>query len=186
MTTFLCLVLIIFYLISAATSATLTVNWSLGTDYTPLATGKTFAVGDTIVFSYSAGHTVDEVSENDYKSCTLGNSITSDSSGTTTIDLKTTGPRYFICGIPGHCSAGMKLAVTVSSASSTNVGGGTTTPTPFTGGGGATTTPTPFTGGGGYVPTTTQAIPCGGWAVSSPLWALIVTWAVLFYALALS
>ncbi|KAL0695163.1 hypothetical protein Bca4012_062343 [Brassica carinata] len=139
------------------------------------------------VLHYSTGHTVDEVSENDYKSCTLGNSITSDSSGTTTIDLKTTGPRYFICGIPGHCSSGMKLSVTVAAASSTNVGGGTTTPspTPFTGGG-STTTPTPFTGGGGYVPTTTQSIPCGGWAVSSPLWALIVTWAALFYALDLS
>ncbi|KAL0814156.1 hypothetical protein Bca101_070599 [Brassica carinata] len=162
---------------TSATSATLTVNWSLGTDYTLLATGNTFSVGDTIVFSYSAGHTVDEVSENDYKSCTLGNSIISDSSGTTTIDLKTTGPRYFICGIPGHCSTGMKLAVTVASAPSTNLGGGTTTPTPFTGGS-STTTPTPLTGGGGYVPTTTQAIPCGCWAVSSPVWTMIVTWAV--------
>ncbi|CAL9215929.1 unnamed protein product [Arabidopsis halleri] len=100
-----CLVLIFFSMVAPASSATLTVNWSLGTDYTPLATGKTFAVGDTIVFNYGAGHTVDEVSENGYKSCTLGNSITSDSSGTTTIALTTTGPRYFICGIPGHCAA---------------------------------------------------------------------------------
>lgn len=79
----------------------------------------------------------------------------------------------------------MKLAVNVASDSSTNVGGGTTTPTPFIGGG-STTTPTPLTGGGGYVSTTTQAIPCGGWAVSSPLWAMIVTWTILFYALDLS
>jgi len=126
------------------------------------------------VFNYGAGHTVDEVSENDYKSCTLGNSITSDSSGTTTIALTTTGPRYFICGIPGHCAAGMKLAVTVASNSSNGVAGGTTTPTPFTG------------GGGGYNPTTTQAIPCAAWAVSCPLRALVATWAVVFYALALS
>ncbi|KFK44343.1 hypothetical protein AALP_AA1G245500 [Arabis alpina] len=136
-------------MVAAASSATLTVNWSLGTDYTPLATGKTFAVGDTIVFNYGAGHTVEEVSENDYKSCTLGNSITSDSSGTTTIALKTTGPRYFICGIPGHCAGGMKLAVTVASGSSNGVVGGTTTPIPFT-------------GGGSYIPTTTQAIPYDG------------------------
>ncbi|WZY76703.1 hypothetical protein YC2023_023087 [Brassica napus] len=33
-----------------------------------------------IVFNFGAGHTVDEVSESDYKSCTLGNSISSDSS----------------------------------------------------------------------------------------------------------
>lgn len=43
-----CLVLIFFYMVAAVSSATLTVNWSLGTNYTPLATGKTFAVGDTI------------------------------------------------------------------------------------------------------------------------------------------
>lgn len=52
MSTFLCLVLILFCLISAATSATLTVNWSLGTDYTLLATGNTFSVGDTIGDSF--------------------------------------------------------------------------------------------------------------------------------------
>ncbi|KAL1225811.1 Blue copper protein [Cardamine amara subsp. amara] len=177
------LVLIFFYMVAPASSATLTVNWSLGTDYTPLSTGKTFAVDDTIVFNYGAGHTVDEVSENDYKSCTLGNSIASDSSGTTTIALKTTGPRYFICGIPGHCVAGMKLAITVETSSSNSVGGGTTTtPTPFTGGGGTTTTtPTPLiTGAGGYIPTTTQAIPCAAWAVSSPLGPLVATWALVF------
>ncbi|ESQ34548.1 hypothetical protein EUTSA_v10009689mg [Eutrema salsugineum] len=168
-----CLVLIFFYMVTAVSSATLTVNWSLGTDYTPLTTGKTVSVGDTIVFSYGAGHTVDEVSENDYKGCSLGNSITSDSSGTTTIALNTTGPRYFICGIPGHCAAGMKLAVTVASASSNGVGGGTTTPTPFT-------------GGAGYIPTTTQAIPCAAWALSFPLEALVVNWAIIFYASALS
>lgn len=125
------------------------------------------------MFSYGAGHTVDEVSENDYKSCTLGNSITSDSSGTTTISLKTTGPRYFICGIPGHCAAGMKLAVTVASTSSNSVGGGTTAPSPFN-------------GGAGYIPTTTQAIPCGAWAVSSPLGASVASWAVVLYVMALS
>lgn len=43
-----CLVPIFFSMVLPASSATLTVNWSLGTDYTPLATGRTFAVGDTI------------------------------------------------------------------------------------------------------------------------------------------
>jgi len=42
-----CLVLI-FSMVAQASSASLTVNWSLGTDYTPLTTGKTFSVGDTI------------------------------------------------------------------------------------------------------------------------------------------
>lgn len=66
-----------------------------------------------IAFTYGGLHTVDEVSESDYKSCTTGNSISSDSSGATTITLKTAGKHYFICATPGHCSQGMKLAVTV-------------------------------------------------------------------------
>jgi len=39
------------------------------------------------VFNYGAGHTVDEVKESDYKSCSAGNSISTDSSGATTIAL---------------------------------------------------------------------------------------------------
>ncbi|EPS60310.1 hypothetical protein M569_14493, partial [Genlisea aurea] len=90
-------------------------GWSIGTDYSTWTKGKPFAVGDTLAFSYAGGgHTVDEVSARDYKSCTTGNSITSDSSGDTTIALNTAGTHYFICGVPGHCSAGMKLAVTVA------------------------------------------------------------------------
>lgn len=66
-----------------------------------------------IVFNYGAGHTVDEVKESDYKSCTTGNSLSTDSSGTTTITLKTAGTHYFICAAPAHCDGGMKLAVKV-------------------------------------------------------------------------
>ncbi|XP_054799465.1 blue copper protein-like [Prosopis cineraria] len=88
-------------------------GWMIGADYGTWASGKTFQVGDSLVFNYGAGHTVDEVKESDYKSCTTGNSLTSDSSGATTITLKTAGSHYFICAIPGHCSGGMKLAVDV-------------------------------------------------------------------------
>ncbi|RID74937.1 hypothetical protein BRARA_B02012 [Brassica rapa] len=62
-----------------------------------------------IVFNFGAGHTVDEVSESDYKSCTLGNSISSD-----------TDSHYFICAIPGHCAGRMKLSVNVGSAASSD------------------------------------------------------------------
>lgn len=75
------------------------------------------------VFNYGAGHTVDEVKESDYKSCKTGNSISTDSSGATTIPLKKSGTHYFICAVPGHCIGGMKLSVKVvskpSSSSST-------------------------------------------------------------------
>uniref|UniRef100_A0A0V0H2Y1 Putative blue copper protein-like n=1 Tax=Solanum chacoense TaxID=4108 RepID=A0A0V0H2Y1_SOLCH len=109
-------------------------GWGLGVDYTTWASGTTLNVGDSLAFNYPSGHTVDEVSSSDYASCTTGNSITSDSSGATTIPLKTAGTHYFICGVMGHCSGGMKLAVTVAAAGGS--GGGSTTPSPDT------TTPT--------------------------------------------
>ncbi|TKY56287.1 Blue copper protein [Spatholobus suberectus] len=90
-----------------------TSGWTIGADYSTWASSLNFKVGDGLVFNYGAGHTVDEVKESDYKSCTTGNSLSTDSSGATTIALKTAGTHYFICAVPGHCKGGMKLAVTV-------------------------------------------------------------------------
>ncbi|KAJ6337588.1 hypothetical protein OIU76_007296 [Salix suchowensis] len=84
-------------------------GWAIGMDYSTWTSGKTFSVGDSLVFNYAGGHTVDEVSASDYSTCTTGNAITSDSSGATTVALKTAGTHYFICGVPGHCGGGMKL-----------------------------------------------------------------------------
>ncbi|XP_009373387.1 blue copper protein [Pyrus x bretschneideri] len=92
-------------------------GWASGVDYTTWTSGKTFKVGDSLVFNYGSGHTVDEVTASDYKTCTLGNSITSDSSGATTITLKTAGTHNYICATIGHCGMGMKLSVTVGSGS---------------------------------------------------------------------
>ncbi|XP_038886618.1 blue copper protein-like [Benincasa hispida] len=93
-----------------------TAGWSTGVDYNSWTSGKTFVVGDILMFNYGGGHTVDEVSGSDYNSCTAGNSISSDSSGATAITLKKPGTHYFICGALGHCSNGMKLAVTAADA----------------------------------------------------------------------
>ncbi|XP_050229076.1 blue copper protein-like [Mercurialis annua] len=93
-------------------------GWALGLDYTTWTSGKTFAVGDNLVFNYGGGHTVDEVSPSDYSTCTIGNAISSDSTGSTTIALKTAGTHCFICGVMGHCGTGMKLSVTVKAAGS--------------------------------------------------------------------
>ncbi|KAG5052578.1 hypothetical protein AAZX31_02G195700 [Glycine max] len=90
-----------------------TSGWALGVDYSTWASGLKFKVGDSLVFNYGTGHTVDEVKESDYKSCTMGNSLSTDSSGATTITLKTAGTHYFMCAAPGHCDGGMKLAVKV-------------------------------------------------------------------------
>uniref|UniRef100_A0A1J3J7F6 Blue copper protein n=1 Tax=Noccaea caerulescens TaxID=107243 RepID=A0A1J3J7F6_NOCCA len=171
------LAIIFFTVVAPASSATQSVEWSLGKDYSSLATGKPFAVGDTIVFNYGAGHTVDEVSESDYKSCTLGNAISSDSSGTTSIALKTAGSHYFICGIPGHCDGGMKLSVKVGAAAASGSGGGGTAAknTPVEGG------KTPPSEGGKAAPSASAA------AVLKPFEALVVTCVVaLLCGLALS
>ncbi|CAI0447889.1 unnamed protein product [Linum tenue] len=120
-----------------------TSGWAIGADYTTWTAGKSFKVGDSLVFNYPGGHTVDEVSASDYKTCTVGNALNSDNSGATTVPLKTAGTHYFICGVVGHCGGGMKLAVTVAAAAA----GGSATPTtsPASGGGADTTTTSPAT-----------------------------------------
>ncbi|KAJ3676931.1 hypothetical protein LUZ60_002655 [Juncus effusus] len=94
-------------------------GWTTGVDYTKWTSDKTFAVGDNLVFNYaSVAHTVTEVSQSDYSSCSANNAISNSNSNPTTITLNSAGTHYFICGVPGHCSAGMKLAVKVESPSS--------------------------------------------------------------------
>ncbi|KAI3511028.1 hypothetical protein L1887_18169 [Cichorium endivia] len=96
-------------------------SWALSVDYSAWTSDKTFLVGDTLVFNYDSSHTVDEVSKSDYTTCTIGNPIASYESGNTTVTLKNTGSHYFICGIVGHCSAGMKLTVDVTGADSSSM-----------------------------------------------------------------
>uniref|UniRef100_A0A0E0KTG6 Phytocyanin domain-containing protein n=1 Tax=Oryza punctata TaxID=4537 RepID=A0A0E0KTG6_ORYPU len=93
-------------------------GWTTGVDYTAWAKGKTFNIGDTLLFQYtSAGHSVVEVSEADHSSCSAANPLRSYKDGTTIVTLTRPGTRYFICGSTGHCGAGMKLTVTVASLS---------------------------------------------------------------------
>ncbi|CAD6250056.1 unnamed protein product [Miscanthus lutarioriparius] len=94
-------------------------GWTSGVDYTTWPSGKTFAVGDNLVFQYSMLHTVAEVSSADYSACSASNSIQSYSDQNTKIALTAPGTRYFICGTPGHCGNGMKLAVTVAAVAAT-------------------------------------------------------------------
>ncbi|KAG5612696.1 hypothetical protein H5410_023977 [Solanum commersonii] len=142
-------------------------GWGLGVDYTSWASGTTLNVGDSLAFNYPSGHTVDEVSSSDYASCTTGNSITSDSSGATTIPLKTAGTHYFICSVMGHCGGGMKLAVTVAAAGGS--GGGSTTPSPDT------TTPTSGT------TTPTTAHPSAS-VILSPFIPLLISGVVAIFS----
>lgn len=112
------------------------------------------------VFNYASGvHTVTEVSSSDYDSCSSSNAISSDSNGPTTVQLKTAGTRYYICAIPGHCSGGMKLAITVGASAS---GSPTTPSTPSTS---TTPTGTHYSGAGGGLAPASAAVALAGLAV---------------------
>ncbi|GMI77244.1 hypothetical protein like AT1G72230 [Hibiscus trionum] len=162
----LLLVLCMVFVPSLATVYTVgdTSGWATGVDYSSWTKGKTFKVGDSLVFNYPTSHTVDEVSSSDYNTCTVGNSITTDNTGATTVALKTAGTHYFICGVFGHCGNGMKLAVKVESGSPSSSTDKPTTTTPST-----TTTST----------TKAPVDSSSSWSVS-PFMAVVVTWVALF------
>ncbi|GMI90981.1 hypothetical protein HRI_002767400 [Hibiscus trionum] len=162
-------------------------GWTTGVDYSTWASGKTFKVGDSLVFNYPTSHTVDEVSSSDYSSCTVGNAITTDNSGATTVALKKAGTHYFICGVVGHCGNGMKLAVKVESGSaptpapapsksksksSSKSPSSSSASSPTSSDTTSTTTPSTTT-------TTTKAPDSSSWSLS-PFVAVVTTWVALF------
>ncbi|KAL8129598.1 hypothetical protein V2J09_018753 [Rumex salicifolius] len=120
-----CLVALIQISSSAATSYTVgdSTGWivpSSSSFYTSWASKDTFKVGDDLVFNFQSGsHTVAEVSKADYDSCSSSNAIKSESTGPATLQISSAGAHYYICTINGHCSAGQKLSITATAASST-------------------------------------------------------------------
>ncbi|KAL0711328.1 hypothetical protein Bca4012_018306 [Brassica carinata] len=113
--------LLVLAIVPAALAVKYTVGdaaqWDSGVDYTAWVKGKTFRVGDSLEFKYGPTHSVNEVNKAGYDSCG-GTPIDTHSGGDTDIDLEKVGTQYFICPTPGHCTGGMKLAVTVVAASS--------------------------------------------------------------------
>lgn len=71
------------------------------------------------VFTYGSPHTVDELSEADYKACSFGSPVSSDDRGNTTVTFDKAGTRYFACATGSHCSQGQKVAITVVGSNST-------------------------------------------------------------------
>ncbi|XP_054799353.1 basic blue protein-like [Prosopis cineraria] len=97
----------------AANAATYTVGgsggWSFNSD--TWAKGKRFRAGDVLVFNYDATmHNVVALNRNGYKSCSAPAGARVLSSGKDQIRLAH-GQNYFICGNPGHCQSGMRLAI---------------------------------------------------------------------------
>ncbi|XP_065026187.1 mavicyanin-like [Musa acuminata AAA Group] len=93
------------------------VGWTIlgSPNYTAWAISKRFDMGDTIVFKYNKNfHNVLEVSKADYKACNAASPIAAYTSGNDSITLKRRGHHFFICGVPGHCSAGQKVDVRIA------------------------------------------------------------------------
>ncbi|KAG5538738.1 hypothetical protein RHGRI_019334 [Rhododendron griersonianum] len=113
------LLLLVLLAVPAVHSVQTNIPWNEGINYQNWAAGKTFTVGDTLVFVYNTNHAVDIVDESDYTRCNSGNALHSYSGGQTTITLTAPGPMYFLCPTIGHCQAGMKLNITVAAITTT-------------------------------------------------------------------
>ncbi|CAN6221703.1 unnamed protein product [Urochloa humidicola] len=90
-------------------------GWTHNVDYGQWVAGKTFHAGDMLVFKYNATyHDVVWVSKGGYKHCVVSPRGRAPvyRTGYDAVRLPA-GTHYFMCGAPGHCQAGMKLAVKV-------------------------------------------------------------------------
>ncbi|KAI5056376.1 hypothetical protein GOP47_0028194 [Adiantum capillus-veneris] len=97
-------------------------GWSLpsrsNVNYTEWASTQSFVVGDTLYFNYSSQyHNVVQVTKANYNACISTNPIEEWQDGATVITLNMTGTFYYICGVPGHCDQGQKVAVAVMGSS---------------------------------------------------------------------
>ncbi|PHU05715.1 hypothetical protein BC332_26537 [Capsicum chinense] len=90
-------------------------GWAIDVDYQAWAKGKTFKVGDKLVFKYTKGHhNVFKVNQTSFKDCIIPPPSEGLTSGHDVITLAQPGKKWYICGIPTHCSDhNQKLAITV-------------------------------------------------------------------------
>ncbi|XP_009760367.1 basic blue protein-like [Nicotiana tabacum] len=87
--------------------------------YTNWAAGKTFSVGDTLVFNFGTNqHDVLQVQKTSFDECNSQNAIGDPiMAGPANVTLDSAGDHYYICTFGRHCQNGQKLAITVSSTS---------------------------------------------------------------------
>ncbi|XP_047050793.1 mavicyanin-like [Lolium rigidum] len=92
-------------------------SWDTQTNYVQWTSNLKFRAGDQMLFRYSrAAHNVVEVSKADYDACSASSPIASFQTGNDIVPLTAAGSRYFICGVPGHCDAGMKVRIDIEEA----------------------------------------------------------------------
>ncbi|KAJ6820587.1 putative mavicyanin isoform X1 [Iris pallida] len=71
------------------------------------------------VFLYNnTFHNVVEVKKSDYDACTVKSAIETHATGKDSITIKTAGTHYYLCGFPGHCAIGQKVAIAASAGKS--------------------------------------------------------------------
>ncbi|PKA63199.1 Early nodulin-like protein 1 [Apostasia shenzhenica] len=102
------------HIVGGSTGWTTPLNSSFYSDW---SSSQKFAAGDVLVFNFQQRtHEVVEVSKSGFDSCSavnpLGPPILAGPASLTLTD----GDHYFICGFPGHCTQGQKLAVAVAIA----------------------------------------------------------------------
>ncbi|KAM3360652.1 blue copper protein-like [Capsicum galapagoense] len=98
-------------------------GWNVPTggpvSYQRWTNGKSFKVGDTLVFNFVNGaHNVATVSKAAYDSCSTTSPINTISTGPARITLTNSGEHYYVCTFPRHCSLGQKLAINVTGSDS--------------------------------------------------------------------
>ncbi|BBH03244.1 uclacyanin 1 [Prunus dulcis] len=95
-------------------------GWTINFDYQAWAQGKSFYVGDNLVFNYPKGaHTVLKVNGTGFQQCAAPLDSVPLTSGKDVINLATPGRKWYICGVAQHCELGnQKLLITVLPSSS--------------------------------------------------------------------
>ncbi|KAG9140116.1 hypothetical protein Leryth_025687 [Lithospermum erythrorhizon] len=87
--------------------------------YQTWTSGKSFKVGDVLVFNFANGaHNVAEVTKASFDSCDIASPLSTSTTSPTRITLTTLGEHHYICTFPSHCSLGQKLAINVTAGGS--------------------------------------------------------------------
>ncbi|PWZ14804.1 Uclacyanin 1 [Zea mays] len=143
-------------------------GWRARLNETAWTDGKTFTVGDTLLFVYpKEKHTVVKVGKDAFAACDLSANLQLGNwtSGSDVVTLDQPGMAWFICNKPTHCLNGMKLAI--------DVVGGTSGPAPMPFPGVPAVAPSPlvrfpFSDLAGPIPDLAALAPAPAPAASSP------------------
>ncbi|WVY98433.1 hypothetical protein V8G54_030584 [Vigna mungo] len=88
-------------------------GWDISTNIDTWIADKKFKVGDVLIFQYSSGQSVEEVTKENFETCNTTNVLATYGNGNTTVPLRKGGDRYFVSGNKLYCLGGMKLHVHV-------------------------------------------------------------------------